>query len=206
MLLQHTLLAVATLLASAPLPILAQDEPSTLSASRKLTAQQVIDELGLEPNIEKGWWTETFRDAELYGNRSVSTAIYYLLEAKDARSYWHRVDKTEVWHYYAGTPMSLYLSSDDGQPVREHVLGPDVLRGQRPQVVIAPWEWQQARSHGGKHDWTLVGTTGTFWLVSLILGISHRVALRLTLYSLVAPGFVPEGFELAPPDWKPDGA
>ncbi|VUC35206.1 unnamed protein product [Clonostachys rosea] len=170
MLLQHTLLAVATLLASAP-----------LSASRKLTAQQVIDELGLEPNIEKGWWTETFRDAELYSNRSVSTAIYYLLEAKDARSYWHRVDKTEVWHYYAGTPMSLYLSSDDGHPVREHVLGPDVLRGQRPQVVIAPWEWQQARSHGGKHDWTLVGTT-------------------------VAPGFVPEGFELAPPDWKPDGA
>ena len=59
----------------------------------------------------------------------VTTAIYYLLEAKDACSYWHRVDRTEVWHSYAGTPLSLYLSDDDGQPVREHVLGPIVLRG-----------------------------------------------------------------------------
>lgn len=173
-------LCMAAALLAAPSPIQAQPSSGSTGGG-SLTAKQVIAELGLQPNIEKGYFVESFRDAETYGNRSVSTAIYYLLEASAGRSYWHRVDKTEIWHYYAGTPLTLYLSNDDGEPVREHVLGPDILRGQRPQVVIAPNEWQQARSHGGRTSWTLVGTT-------------------------VAPGFVPEGFELAPPDWKPDGA
>lgn len=169
MLPNHILVRIATLLA-APVLILAQRDVSdgaSLSAVSQPTAQQVIEKLGLEPNIEKGYFAESFRDPVTNGNRSVSTAIYYLLEASAGRSYWHRVDASEVWHYYAGTPLSLYLSNNDGKPVRERVLGPDILRGQRPQVVVKPQEWQQARSHGSGKSWTLVGTTGTFRLTSI---------------------------------------
>jgi predicted cupin superfamily sugar epimerase len=123
----------------------------------KVTTQDVIDQLGLVPSVEKGYYIETFRDPATYGNRSVSTAIYYLLEGAVGKSYWHRVDASEVWHYYAGSPMTLFLSFDDGQPVRQKLLGPDIFGNQSPQVIIMAQEWQQALSHG---EWTLVGTTG----------------------------------------------
>ncbi|GKT85700.1 cupin family protein [Colletotrichum tofieldiae] len=54
--------------------------PKNLSPTGKRTAQAVIDKLGLIPNEEKGYYVETFQDAETNSNRSVSTAIYYLLE------------------------------------------------------------------------------------------------------------------------------
>ena len=91
-------------------------------------------------------------------------------------SHWHRVtDAVEVWHYYAGAPLQLSLSWDDGKPIRKQVLGADVLNGQRPQVIVEKNEWQRAQSLG---DWTLVGCT-------------------------VAPGFVPDVFIMAAEGWEP---
>jgi uncharacterized protein len=141
------------------------------------TAQEIITLLNLTPNIERGYFVETFRDSinvttsnpnittPENGSRSASTAIYYLLEGTEGNSRWHRVDAVEVWHYYAGAPLVLSLARDDGSPVREVTLGPDVFDGgQRPQVVVGSWEWQRARSLG---DWTLVGTTGEFCSFSI---------------------------------------
>ncbi|KAI0432803.1 cupin superfamily protein [Xylaria sp. FL1042] len=146
------------------------------------TAQEIVDKLGLAPNVEGGYYVETFRDERLLpgSNRSVSTAIYYLLEGPDVPALWHRVtDAAEVWHWYAGAPLVLDLSSDDGTPTRSHVLGQDIFSDQMPQIVIPANEWQRATSLG---NWTLVGTT-------------------------VAPAFVPEGYEVAPDGWEPnDGA
>ncbi|KAK3389283.1 DUF985 domain protein [Podospora didyma] len=144
------------------------------------SAQEVIKVLGLTPHPEKGYFVETFRDADTFGDekRSHSTQIYYLLEGESGLSHWHRVlDAVEVWHYYAGAPLKLELSWDDGKPPREVVLGNDLWNGQRPQVVVEKGEWQHAKSMG---DWTLVGCT-------------------------VAPGFTMEGFEMAQEGWEPKG-
>lgn len=136
------------------------------------TAQEVIAKLGLIPNVEKGYYIESFADAAKVVSaaaangsapaRAASTVIYYLLEGADGESRWHRVlDAPEVWHYYAGAPLVLSLSLDDGAAPTRRVLGPDVFAEgqleQRPQVVIRTGEWQRARSLG---EWTLVGTTG----------------------------------------------
>ncbi|EGX88143.1 cupin superfamily protein [Cordyceps militaris CM01] len=145
------------------------------------SAQQVITRLNLTANPEKGYYAQTFIDPELVGggsNRSASTLIYYLLEGASGDSVWHRVDAAEVWHYYAGAPLTLSLSWNDGKPVEKQVLGPDFFANESPQVVILKDQWQSARSHG---NWTLVGTT-------------------------VAPAFSTDGYELAPPGWKPKGA
>ncbi|KAJ5116632.1 Cupin family protein [Penicillium angulare] len=141
------------------------------------TAKEVIDALHLAPHPEKGYYIETFRDSEVSSDgRTPSTCIYYLLEGNSGRSYWHRVlDAIEVWHFYAGAPLQLSLAWDDGSPVRDHVLGPDIWNGQRPQIVIQRREWQHAQSLG---DWTLVGCT-------------------------VAPGFDFKGFEMAESGWEP---
>lgn len=137
-----------------------------------MTARDVIATLGMQRHPEGGWYLQTFADGEQAEGRARSTAIYYLLEAGE-RSHWHRVDAVEVWHFYAGAPLTLRIS--DGTSVDAHVLGADLPEGQRPQVVVPKGAWQAAASEG---DWTLVGCT-------------------------VAPGFEFSGFELAPPDWEP---
>jgi len=106
--------------------------------------------------------------------RGASTAIYFLLKAGE-RSHWHKVtDADELWHYYAGAPLELSLS-EDGRTVRRLRLGTDFALGEEPQLVVPRGTWQAARSLGA---WTLIGAT-------------------------VAPGFLFERFELAPPGWEP---
>ena len=104
--------------------------------------------------------------------RSRSTAIYFLL-ARGERSHWHRIDAVEIWHYYAGAPLTLQIADDGGQ--RSVRLGPDLAAGEAPQAIVPPHAWQAAESNG---DWTLVGCT-------------------------VAPGFEFAKFELAPKGWEP---
>lgn len=141
-------------------------------------AKDVIAALRLEPHPEKGYYIETFRDEHLTSDGLAhSTYIYYLLEGASGQSHWHRVHTAvEVWHYYAGASMQLSLSRDDGRPVRNMVLGPDIWNGERPQIVIERGEWQHAQSMG---EWSLVGCS-------------------------VSPGFEFEGFEMATPGWEPN--
>lgn len=138
-----------------------------------LSAHDVIALLELERHPEGGWYRQTFADAHPDGERHLSTAIYYLLEGHDL-SAWHRVDAAEVWHWHAGAPLKLRLSHQ-GKVIDEYTLGPDLKRGERPQVIVPRHCWQTARSMG---PWTLVGCT-------------------------VAPGFQFSGFELAEAEWEP---
>lgn len=139
-----------------------------------LSAGEIIRLLDLKRHPEGGHFRETFRDpATDAAGRSVGTAIYYLLEAGEV-SEWHRVDAAEIWHWYAGGPMVISISPN-GHDAQAHHLGPVLTSGQRPQIVVPTGHWQSATSLGA---WTLVGCT-------------------------VSPGFTFEGFEMAPPDWRP---
>ena len=137
------------------------------------SAAAIIAALNLEPHPEGGFYRQTFRDPD-GAERGHSTAIYYLLE-KGQRSHWHKViDAVEIWHYYAGSALSLHIC-EDGRNVSTVRLGPAVLDGEQPQaIVLASW-WQAAESLG---DFTLVGCT-------------------------VAPGFVFDSFVMAEPGWEP---
>src|ERR1700704_1857852 len=97
-------------------------------------ATEVIARLALQPHPEGGHYRETFRDPREDANgRSLSTAIYFLL-ARNERSHWHRIDAVEIWHYYAGSALSLQIADDSGQlSVR---LGPDLAAGEVPQAVV----------------------------------------------------------------------
>ena len=141
----------------------------------RMTAAEIVEMLAMVRHPEGGWFVETFRDRAGGGGRSFSTAIYYLLEAGE-RSHWHRVDATEIWHFHAGAPLALSVS--DGNLVTPHLLGSNLVAGERPQAVVSAGVWQSAESTGA---WTLVGCT-------------------------VAPGFEFSGFEMAPPGWQPGEA
>jgi uncharacterized protein len=135
----------------------------------------ILRRLGLRPHPEGGWFAETWRHEGGAGGRGAGTAIYYLLAAGQ-RSHWHRVDATEIWHFYAGDPLHLRIHNGDG-PTTEFTLGADLAGGQVPQAIVPEGAWQAAEPAG---RWTLVGCT-------------------------VSPGFTFEGFELAPAGWSPPG-
>ena len=136
-----------------------------------MTADEIIKRLDLKPHPEGGRFSETFRDEG--SPCGASTAIYYLLR-RGERSHWHRVHAAEVWHFYAGDPLEFALSND-GRTTQTQILGSNLTKGERPQIVVSKNVWQSAKPLGA---YTLVGCT-------------------------VAPAFTFEGFEMAPPDWRP---
>lgn len=138
-----------------------------------MNAEDLIQKLELQPHPEGGYFRETFRDTSESNGRSAGTAIFFLLKAGEI-SRWHKVDATEIWHFYAGAPLELGLA-EDGANSHTVILGTDLNESQLPQRVIPAGWWQQARSLG---DWTLVGCT-------------------------VSPGFEFSGFEMAPEGWEP---
>ena len=135
-----------------------------------MNAADLITRLNLAPHPEGGHYSQTWAAAGDGGDRRpAGTCIYFLLQAGEV-SHWHRIDAVEIWHFYAGAPIALSMAETEAGPAREHILGPDLLSGQAPQLIVPEQHWQSARSLG---DWTLAGCT-------------------------VSPGFQFEGFELAP--------
>jgi predicted cupin superfamily sugar epimerase len=102
-----------------------------------------------------------------------ASTAIYYLLKAGERSHWHRVDAAEVWHWYAGDALELSMSRNN--VAQTHILGANLAAGGRPQIVVPKHAWQSARPLG---RYTLVGCT-------------------------VAPAFTFEGFEMAPPDWRP---
>lgn len=121
------------------------------------TAQMRIDELGLHPHPEGGYFRETWRSERVLdlpdydGPRNAGTCIHFLLPTGD-RSAWHRVASDEIWLWQGGDPLELLIApSPDADP--------DVIRlgGERLQAVVPGGEWQAARPVAGDHGYALVG-------------------------------------------------
>ncbi|RID91425.1 cupin domain-containing protein [Gemmobacter lutimaris] len=139
-------------------------------------AQRLIAALGLERHPEGGWYRQTWIDDSSPG-RPGGTAIHFLLQAGE-RSHWHRVDAVEIWHWHAGAPLILSLAETAEGPARDIRLGPDVLAGEAPQVIVPAHHWQAAAPTG---DWGLVSCTVT-------------PGFRFEGFTLAAPGFdIPRG-------------
>ncbi|HEY1828355.1 MAG TPA: cupin domain-containing protein [Acidimicrobiales bacterium] len=118
--------------------------------------EELIAALELAPHPEGGWYRRTWEAPAAAGERPAASAILYLLLAGE-ESAAHRIDATELWHFYGGDPLELRLEPPDGT-VTTTVIGPDVLAGQVPQRVVPPGVWQSARPLG---RYTLVGATVT---------------------------------------------
>jgi len=133
------------------------------------TAADLVKRLNLAPHPEGGYYRQTWVADAPDGARAAGTCIFFLLAAGE-RSHWHRVDAVEIWHYYAGAPLILHRAASEAGPATQDTLGPDVMAGQMPQLIVPTDHWQAAKTTG---DWTLVGCT-------------------------VSPGFQFDGFTLAP--------
>ncbi len=124
-----------------------------------------IKHLNLEAHPEGGFYKETYRSQETItrqslparfeGNRNFSTAIYFLLRSQD-RSVFHRIKSDELWHFYQGSTLSIYMLTDKGLTIQK--LGTDLLQGESPQVVVPANCWFGARVEE-KETYALCGCT-----------------------------------------------
>lgn len=130
------------------------------------TAEAVIKKLGLSPHPEGGYYLETYRSRDLLkksalpsrydGDRCASTAIYYLLE-KDNFSALHQVQSDEIFHFYLGGPVEIFVISPDGR-AETAVIGNDIESGQLPQYTVLKGSIQGLRVAPG-FDFALLGST-----------------------------------------------
>jgi predicted cupin superfamily sugar epimerase len=147
--------------------------------SPSTTVQALIQQLNLQPHPEGGYFAETYRAAEAIphgalpkrftGDRSFSTAIYFLIPA-GSRSSLHRIQSDETWHFYLGGPITLVQLSEDGV-CQTITMGSDFLNGQYLQYTVPAGCWFGAIPMP-ETEFALLGCT-------------------------VAPGFDFEDFELA---------
>jgi predicted cupin superfamily sugar epimerase len=113
------------------------------------SASDWITRLGLVPHPEGGHFRETYRAAEhiagtslpsRYGGARVfGTSIYFLLRAGEV-SRLHRIKSDEIWHLYAGGPLTIFLIRPGGN-LGEINLGSEPDQGQAFQAVVPAGTW-----------------------------------------------------------------
>jgi len=129
-------------------------------------AKYWIENLRLEPHPEGGYFRQTYRSEvmiarealppEFTGARAASTAIYFLLEGKNFSGF-HRLRSDEVWHFYAGSPVMVYVIDPEGRH-SSILLGNDFEAGQAFQAVVRAGYW--FASHVADWEsWAVVGCT-----------------------------------------------
>jgi predicted cupin superfamily sugar epimerase len=132
-----------------------------------ISAEDLIRHLNLQPHPkEGGFFRETYRADEALathalaprygGQRSVSTAIYYLL-TPTTYSALHRLQSDEIFHFYLGSPVRMLQLPPDGAG-RTLVLGPDLHAGHTVQAIAPRGVWQGSLLEPGG-SFALLGCT-----------------------------------------------
>jgi len=106
--------------------------------ARTPAADRIIAALDLAPlPHEGGFYRARWRSP-------TASAIFFLLTPEDFSAL-HRLEQDEIWFFHAGDPVEhLRLDSSTGAAQRVR-MGPDVLAGDQPQVLVPAGWWQGAR-------------------------------------------------------------
>lgn len=131
-----------------------------------MDAQFYINHLNLQPHPEGGYFKETYRAFESIpvnglpkrfdGERSFSTAIYYLLQ-QGGFSAFHRIKSDECWHFYAGQTLLIHIIETDGKYLCVK-LGTNLNAGETFQFVVPATAWFAAEP-APKSTFALTGCT-----------------------------------------------
>jgi len=124
------------------------------------------EKLGLVRHPEGGYFKEVYRadekinaehlSARYYSSRNFSTSIYFLLEGRQFSSF-HRLKSDELWHFYDGSSVKVYIIDAAGNLTLK-VLGNDLDSGEELQIVIPRNTWFAAEVID-KSSFVLMGCT-----------------------------------------------
>ena len=127
----------------------------------------IIDKLQLSPLTgEGGMFRRTWLSEQVIAKEALSvpypedknagSAIMYMV-TPESYSRLHRLPTAEVYHFYLGSPVQLFLIPPQGEPYTV-LLGQDIMNGMQVQFTVPTGYWQGSRLVDGG-DWALLGTT-----------------------------------------------
>lgn len=112
-------------------------------------AKYYKDKLMLQKHPEGGYFKEVYRAGEIIeadmlptrygGDRVFSTSIYFLLDENQV-SKLHKLKSDEVWHFYDGSAVKIYVIQPDGK-LEVRLLGSKLENGETLQTVIEKNSW-----------------------------------------------------------------
>lgn len=121
--------------------------------SDDLNCDDIIELLALEPNATCGFVRITYTSKLSFGADAlpppfartgpVGSALYFLV-TPHAPVRLHRIRNDQLYHYYLGDPLELFMLHGDGSSERV-VVGPDLRAGQRVQLLIPGDTFHTAR-------------------------------------------------------------
>lgn len=130
------------------------------------TAAQLIQQYQLLPHPEGGYYKETYRSSETIpaaalparfnGNRSFSTAIYFLLEQGNFSAF-HKIKSDECWHFYAGQTLLVHILHTNGE-LQTVKLGSNATEEELFQFVVPANCWFASEPAPGT-EFSLTGCT-----------------------------------------------
>ena len=136
------------------------------SPMKRPSAEEIIELLQLSPNATCGFVRVTYTSAlniapgglpaPFADGRPLGSGLYFLV-TPHAPVHPHRIRNDQLYHYYLGDPLELFLLHGDGT-VERVVVGPDIAAGQRVQLLIPGNTFHTARLLGGG-EWFLGGST-----------------------------------------------
>jgi len=119
----------------------------------ELTTDDIRSLLKLEPNATCGYVRVTFLSrqtiapgglpAPFANGRPLGSALYFLVTPV-APVRLHRIRNDQLYHYYLGDPLEVFLLHSDGRAERV-IVGPDLRAGQRVQLLIPGNTFHTAR-------------------------------------------------------------
>jgi predicted cupin superfamily sugar epimerase len=131
-----------------------------------MTADEICSLLDLEPNATCGFVRVTFVDktsiapgglpAPFADGRPLGSALYFLV-TPTAPVRLHRIRNDQLYHYYLGDPLEVFMLHADSSTERV-VVGPDLRGGQRVQQLIPGNTFHTARLIGQRR-WFLGAST-----------------------------------------------
>jgi predicted cupin superfamily sugar epimerase len=134
--------------------------------SDELTAEEVRSLLNLEPNATCGFVRGTYvSDSSIApgglpppfaDHRPMGSALYFLVTST-APVRLHRIRNDQLYHYYLGDPLEVFLLHADGSTERV-IVGPDLRAGNRVQLLIPGDTFHTARVIG-RRRWFLGAST-----------------------------------------------
>ncbi len=134
---------------------------NTTTSRNTLPLEDLIRELNLEPLIgEGGFWAQGYVSDEVvmagqYEGRPTERPLYgtiYFVLTPNCFSCMHCLPTDEVWYHHQGPAVKLLLISPTGYGTNTarhwkcevKVLGQDIARGERPQIMVPRGTWQGA--------------------------------------------------------------
>jgi uncharacterized protein len=137
--------------------------------SEQLTAERIMALLDLKPHPTCGFVAETYRAQERIPDEALPTAyagsrpfasVLYFMVTVDAQIRPHRIRSDQMYHHYLGDPLEVLLLYPNGTG-EITIIGPDLVAGMRPQVLIPGGTFHTSRLQTlrAPTGFALLGTT-----------------------------------------------